>query len=192
MDHTTTVDTGPAQVRLSEAIQKRVAEFGETESVAERSLVQTDEGLRLWNAARAERLEASEKGNARPSVVRTGGSKTEVVELKPRTFTVRKFAPGEDGSQWGPYGCFDGDELIGMADIRPDTYEAEARQQLSEFLRNPAGAPHGRAQELLEGMIDARMSERGESRQFAEYNVIQSNEGKALWARARKDRMEFD
>lgn len=52
---------GPAQVRLSEAIRKRMEDYGESERAAELQLVQTEAGLELWNSARAERLAFSER-----------------------------------------------------------------------------------------------------------------------------------
>lgn len=52
-----TENEGPANVRLTEAIRTRMKDYGEDERVAELAIVQTDTGLRLWEEARAERME---------------------------------------------------------------------------------------------------------------------------------------
>lgn len=46
----------PAKVRLSEAIRTRMKDYGENETTAELNVVRTDEGLRLWEDARAEEM----------------------------------------------------------------------------------------------------------------------------------------
>lgn len=56
-----TMAEGPAQVKLSEAIERRMADFKEPREIAERQLVQTDEGLQLWELARKERIAAAER-----------------------------------------------------------------------------------------------------------------------------------
>lgn len=126
--------------------------------------------------------------------VRTGTG--ESVHIKPRTFVVRKFRPGEFGSEFGERGVFDGDELLGLADLRPDGEEQEKKNalvgELSEFQRLGERAPAGTAQRLLDETIAMRMSEYGESRQLAERGVVQTSVGLLLWERARKDRMVYD
>ena len=54
-----TLTEAPSNVRLSEAIARRMQKFGETEDAALRALVHTDEGLALYEAARKERLASS-------------------------------------------------------------------------------------------------------------------------------------
>lgn len=128
--------------------------------------------------------------------VRTGTGET--VELKPREFTVRKFRPGEFGSKWAERGVFDGDKLLGLADLQPDGAEQQEQhrsgliEELSKFERQPEGAAPGAAQKLLDETISVRMSEFGESRELAERAVVQTDTGLLLWNRARRDRMEFD
>lgn len=51
---------GPAQVRLSEAIARRMDDYGENEQQAEMNLVHTEEGLELWEEARDEMTERPE------------------------------------------------------------------------------------------------------------------------------------
>lgn len=121
----------------------------------------------------------------------------ETVRLKPRTFVVRKFKPGEFGSQFAERGIFDGDELLGLAELWPDGKEVEEdenlKQNLSEFMRSPDSAPAGTAQRLLSDLIAKRARELGEEFSVAEASLIRcSDEAQILWERARKDRIEFD
>lgn len=189
MSSATSAETGPAQVRLSEAIENRMREFSETRELAERRLVETDDGLELWDAARSERLEMAEKHEVRPNVIKDTGGGREIVELKPRTYTVREFAPGERGSKWGKYGVFDGDELLGMADVRPGAYDVEPTPQaLSDFLRDPQGP----AQTLLSESIQKCMREFGEPEAVAERRLVETEEGQRIWNAARRERMIYD
>lgn len=56
-----TLAEGPANVRLSEAVQRRIDRTGEYEHDALHNLIQSDEGQRLWEAARDERMEEEER-----------------------------------------------------------------------------------------------------------------------------------
>lgn len=118
----------------------------------------------------------------------------ETVQLKPRTFTVRRFREGEPYSQFGDFGIWDGDEFLGLADIWPDGKEKEAEEKLAsevrDFLRSPERARAGTAQRLFDEMVFLRMSQRAESFGVAERSAILTEDGRSLWERARIDRLK--
>lgn len=194
-----TLTDGPENVRLSEAIQRRMNDYREDQQTAVHNLVHTADGQRLWEEARKERLKLSEQEGER-----------RIVKLRPRTYTVRQFKPGEHGSQWGDCGIFDGDELIGMADLQPlDEGEAaaqhlpvkevsfsdgEVRQALSE--RGMLGASGGAAQAWWRKALKdeagkilglRKAATLSEALTLAEQNLIRSAEGLALYESAHKE-----
>ena len=80
---------------------------------------------------------------------------------------------------------------MGLALQRIEVRLGILRPQRTEIMLNLDGLTRSSIEARIDYLINQRV-EAGDSRQFAEVQVVRTDEGRALWARARKLRMAQD
>ena len=95
-------------------------------------------------------------------------------------FNIRRLAEGENR---GKLGIFEGDRLVGIGSFEPSV-SARDREQIALLAEGGS-----RSRQLLVELIQKRMLEFNESYNLAEINVVRTDEGLALWEKARLEKL---